>query len=71
MTTASVSGIDVKKLFTFFIVFIKKRVLTAFNFLERFYFLVAKFVYSTKPAKILLNLLNSCRKRFLSRPNVF
>jgi len=31
-----------------------------------FYFLVGNFFYPTKPAKILLTLLNSCIKRLLS-----
>jgi len=34
--------------------------------MEHFYFLEAIFFYPTKPAKVLMNLLNSCIKRFLN-----
>src|SRR6218665_1944200 len=52
--------------YVFFIYFYKKRVLTFFLFLERFSVSSGEILYSTKPAKILLNLLNSCIKRLLS-----
>src|SRR6218665_355339 len=56
----------VKTFFTFFIIFIKTRLLTLFIFLECYLFFSGKTLYPTKPAKILLNLLNSCIKRLLS-----
>ena len=55
--------LDVKTFFTFFIIFIKKHV---FYFLERLLFSSGKTFYPTKPAKILLNLLNFSIKRLLS-----
>ena len=59
-------SIDVKKFFTFFIIFIKYSFFNVFYFWNVFYFLVEKFFYPTKPAKILLNLLNFFIKRLLS-----
>ena len=55
-----------KKRFLGFLLFKKTRFLTFFYFWKVFYFLVDKFVYPTKPAKILLNLLNFFIKRLLS-----
>ena len=52
--------------FTFFIIFKKIRVFKFFLFLEHFLFSNGDIFYPTKPAKILLNLLNSCIKRLLS-----
>ena len=55
-----------KKLFYVFYYFYKKRVFHVFYFCERFLFFSGEIFYPTKPAKILLNLLNSCIKRLLS-----
>src|SRR6218665_2170415 len=55
-----------KTFFTFFIIFIKNAFFNVFYFWERFLFSSGKICYLTKPAKILLNLLNSCIKRLLS-----
>jgi len=57
-TTAQtiVETIDLKTVFHYFY---KKRVFYVFYFVERFLFSSGKFFYPTKPAKILLNLLNS------------
>ena len=57
--------IDVKKRFLRFY-YLKKRVFNVFIFWNVFYFLVANFFYPTKPAKIVLNLLDSCIKRLFS-----
>ena len=50
----------------FFIIFIKNAFFNDFYFLERFLFSSGEILYPSKPAKILLNLLNSCIKRLLS-----
>src|SRR6218665_644260 len=55
-----------KRFYVFFIISYKKRVLNFFLFLERFLFSSGEFFYPTKPAKILLNLLNFSVKRLLS-----
>ena len=57
--------IDVKNVFLSVLLF-KKRVFNVFNFLEGFLFSSAEYFHPTKPAKILLNRLNSCIKRLLS-----
>src|SRR6218665_1424690 len=66
LTMQLLYSIDVKKFFTFFIIFIKNSFFNVFYFWNVFYFLVEKFFYPTKPAKILLNLLNFFIKRLLS-----
>src|SRR6218665_4009334 len=66
LLTTFLYNIDVRNAFTFFIIFVKKRVFKVFLFLERFLFLSSEIFYPTKSAKILLSLLNSCIKRLLS-----
>ena len=61
----AVFDIDVKNVFYVFYYFSKNHVFNIFYFWNVFYFLVANFFYPTKPANILLNLLNSCIKRLL------
>src|SRR6218665_253149 len=56
-------SINVKKVFYVFIIFIKN---AFFIFWNVFLFSNGEIFSPTKPAKILLNLLNSCRKRLLS-----
>src|SRR6218665_41304 len=58
--------IDVKNVFYVFYYFYKNAFFNVFYFLERFLFFSGEILYSTEPAKILLNLLNSCIKRPLS-----
>src|SRR6218665_4067542 len=58
--------IDVTNVFYIFYYFCKKRVFYVFIFRNVFYFLVATLIYPIKPAKILLNLLNSRTKRLSS-----
>src|SRR6218665_1528892 len=55
--------IDVKNVFYVFYYFYKKRV---FYFLERFLFSSGEIFYPSKPAKILLSVLNICIKPLLS-----
>ena len=51
----------------FLLFFIKNAFFNAFYFLERFLFSSGEMFYPTKPAQILLNLLNSCiLKRLLN-----
>ena|SRR6218665_1211851 len=54
-----------KKRFLRFLFFFKDAFLTFFIFCNVFYFLVENSFSPTEPAKILLNLLNSCTKRLL------
>jgi len=64
MMGEATGSIDVKKrFFTFFIIFYKK---TRFYFFGTFLFSSGDSFFSTKPDKILLNLLNSCIQRLLS-----
>ena len=58
--------IDVRNFFTFFIIFIKNAFFNVVLFFERFLFSSGENFYPTKPAKILLNLLNFSIKRLLS-----
>ena len=59
--------IDVKNVFYGFYYFYKKRVFKVFFlFFERYLFSSGEIFYPTKPAKILLNLLNFSIKRLLS-----
>jgi len=46
--------------------FIKDAIFKGFYFLERFLFYNGEFLYPTKSAKIILNLLNYCKNRLLS-----
>lgn len=52
-------SIDVKKFFKFSFSLLKERAFNVFYFLKGFYFLVAKIVNSTKPAKLLYKWLLS------------
>src|SRR6218665_211775 len=59
--------IDVKKTFLrFLLFFIKDAFFNGLIFLQHFLFSSGTFLSPTKPAKILLNLLNSCTKRLLN-----
>src|SRR6218665_3524456 len=49
-----------------FIIFIKNAFFNVLYFLELFLFSCGDLFYPTKPAQILLSLLNSCIKRLLS-----
>src|SRR6218665_3172068 len=55
-----------KRFLRFLLFFYKNAFFNVFYFWERFLFSSGKFFYRTKPAKILLNLPNSCIKRLLS-----
>src|SRR6218665_802327 len=55
-----------KTFLRFYYFLIKNAFFNDFYFLERFLFSIGKICYPTKPAKILLNLLNFCIKRLLS-----
>ena len=60
-------SIGVKHVFyVFFIICIKNAFFNVFLFLERFLFSSGEMFYPTKPAKILLNLLNFSIKRLSS-----
>jgi len=52
--------------FYVFIISMKNSFLNGFKFLERFLFSSGDILYPTKPAKILLDMPNSCIKQLLS-----
>ena len=59
-------GIDVKNVFYVFYYFYKKTYFSVFYLFEHFLFSNDEMFYPTNPAKILLNLRNSCIKWLLS-----
>src|SRR6218665_1024446 len=64
--TSWVQIIDVKKSFTFLLLFLLKNAFLRFFIFRNVFFIVATLFHPTKPANILLNLLNSRIKRLLS-----